>query len=148
MPPKKTAKTTTATTSTNKGAQTTGQTTGQANLCAVELPPSPTPGSMGLQADSDNAPPTNLATAINLLAKNLSSPKKSSTWTKVHKLDVFDGSDTCKLQPFLAQCTLNFWDHPDAFASDSAKVTFTLSYLQGTTLDWFKPSLTSSDSPP
>ena len=71
-----------------------------------------------------------------------------SARTKVHEPDVFDGSDTRKLQPFLVQCTLNFHNHPDAFTSDSDKVTFTLSYLKGTTLDWFEPSLTSSKSPP
>ena len=90
---------------------------------------------MGLQADSDDALPTNLAAAINLLAEILSSLKMSSMQTKVHELDVFDGSDTCKLQLFLAQCTLNFQGFPDMFASDSAKVTFTLSYLKGTVLD-------------
>ena len=68
--------------------------------------------------------------------------------TKVHELDDFDGSDICKLQPFLVQCTLNFHNRPDAFTSDSDKVTFTLSYLKGTALDWFKPSLTSGESPP
>ena len=34
------------------------------------------------------------------------------------------------------------------FSSDSAKVTFALSYLKGTMLDWFKLSLTSGKSPP
>ena len=29
------------------------------------------------------------------------------------------------------------------FADDSAKVTYTLSYLKGSVLDWFEPSLTS-----
>ena len=62
--------------------------------------------------------------------------------------DVFNGSNTCKLQPFLVQCTLNFRNCPDAFTSDSDKVTFTLSYLKDTTLDWFEPSLTSGESPP
>ena len=67
-----------------------------------------------------------------------------TAWTKVHEPDVFDGLDTCKLQPSLVQCTLNFRDCPDAFSSDSAKVTFALSYLKGTALDWFELSLTSS----
>ena len=31
------------------------------------------------------------------------------------------------------------------FANDSAKVTYTLSNLKGTVLDWFKPSLTSGN---
>ena len=67
---------------------------------------------------------------------------------EVRELDVFDGSDTRKLQPFLVQCTLNFHNHPDTFTSNSDKVTFVLSYLKGTALDWFEPSLTSSKSPP
>ena len=83
-----------------------------------------------------------------LLSKSLSSLKKSTAQTKVHKPDVFDRSDTHKLQPFLVQCTLNFDNRPDAVTSDSDKVTFTLSYLKGTMLDWFKLSLTSSESLP
>ena len=77
----------------------------------------------------------------------LSTLKKNSEWTKVCKPDVFDGSDTRKLQPFLVQCTLNFRNHPDAFSTDSAKVTFALSFLKGTVLDWFEPSLTSGLNP-
>ena len=100
---------------------------------------------MSLQVDSNEAQPANLATAITLLSKSLSSPKKSAAWTKVHELDVFDGSDTRKLQPFLVHCTLNFCNHPDAFTSDSDKVTFALSYLKGTVLDWFELSLTSGE---
>ena len=59
MPPKKTtaptapaAETPTATTSTNQEAQATGQAT------IIELPPSPPPGLMSLQVDSDEAQPT------------------------------------------------------------------------------------------
>ena len=149
MPPKKTtaptaqtAKAPTATTSSNQEAQATGHTT------IIELPPSPPPGSMSSQVDSNKAQPTNLAAAITLLSKSLSSPKKSALWTKVRKPDVFDGSNTRKLQPFLVQCTLNFHNRPNAFISDSDKVTFALSYLKGTALDWFEPSLTSGESPP
>ena len=68
-----------------------------------------------------------------LLTKSLLSLKKSAMQTKVHEPDVFNGSDTHKLQPFLVQCTLNFHNHPDMFTSDSDKVTFMLSYLKGTT---------------
>ena len=132
----------TATTSTNQEAQATGHAT------IVELPPSPPPGLMSPQVNFNEAQPANLTTAITLLTQSLSSPKKSAAWTKVHEPDVFDGSDTRKLQPFLVQCTLNFHNRPDAFTSNSDKVTFTLSYLKGTALDWFKPSLTSSESPP
>src|SRR3979490_78748 len=89
----------------------------------------------------------NLAEAIAMLANNLSSPKKSSPRTKVCEPDTFDGSDSRKLQPFLVQCNLNFRDRPDAFSSDSAKVTYVLSYLKGTPLDWFEPTLSSDIDP-
>ena len=81
------------------------------------------------------APTSNLAAALTLLAQSLSTPKKTSKWTKVQDPDIFDGSDTRKLQPFLVQCTLNFRNHPDTFSTDSAKVTFALSYLKRTALD-------------
>ena len=150
MPPKKTTAPTaqatetptTTTTSSNQEAQAPGHAT------IVELPPSPPPGLMSPQVDFDEAQPADLAAAIMLLTQSLLSPKKSAAWTKVHEPDVFDGSDTRKLQPFLVQCTLNFHNHPDTFTSNSDKVTFMLSYLKGTVLDWFKPSLTSGESPP
>jgi hypothetical protein len=54
---------------------------------------------------------------------------------------MFDGSNSRKLQPFLLQCHLNFWDRPNAFSSGSAEVAYALSYLKGTALDWFEPAL-------
>ena len=130
-------------TTTKKGTQAKGQT----SLHIVELLPSnpPSPGSSNSGEGSYyEAPTSNLAATLTLLAQSLSAPKKNSKWTKVQEPDVIDSSDTCKLQPFLVQCTLNFRNHPDTFSTDSAKVTFALSYLKGTALDWFKPSLTSS----
>ena len=88
-----------------------------------------------------------MAATLILLAQSLSAPKENSERTEVQEPDVFDGSDTCKLQPFLVQCTLNFRNCPDAFSTDSAKVTFALSYLKGTALDWFEPLLTSGLNP-
>ena len=126
-----------------KGTQAEGQT----SPCIVELPPSNplSPGSSNSgEGPYYEAPTGDLAAALTLLAQSLSAPKKNSERTKVQELDVFDGLDTHKLQLFLVQCTLNFRNHPDAFSTDSAKVTFTLSYLKGTVLDWFEPSLTSS----
>ena len=83
-----------------KGAQAKGQT----SPCIVELPPSdpPSPGSSNLGEGSYyEAPTSDLATALTLLAQSLSALKKNSERTKVQELDVFDGLDTCKLQPFL-----------------------------------------------
>ena len=139
MPPKKS-------TTTKKGTQAEGQTSPR----IVELPPSDplSPGSSNSGEGSYyEAPTSNLATALTLLAQSLSALKKNFKQTKVRELDVFDGSDTHKLQPFLVQCTLNFRNRPDAFSTDSAKVTFALSYLKGTALNWFEPLLTSSLNP-
>ena len=38
---------------------------------------------------------------------------------------------------------LNFCDCPDTFSNDSTKVTYVLSFLHRTALDWFEPTLTS-----
>ena len=139
MPPKKTM-------TTKKGTQAKGQT----SPCIIELPPSNplSPGSSNSGEGSYYEAPTgDLAAALTLLAQSLSTPKKNSKWTKVQEPDVFDSLDTHKLQPFLVQCPLNFRNRPDTFSTDSAKVTFALSYLKGTVLDWFKPSLTSGLNP-
>ena len=114
--------------------------------CIIELPPydPPSPGSSNSGEGSYYEAPTgDLATALTLLAQSLSAPKKNSERTKVWEPDIFDGSDTHKLQPFLVQCTLNFRNCPDAFSTASAKVTFALSYIKGTALNWFEPLLTS-----
>ena len=92
---------------------------------------------------SDNQPA--LAQAFNQLADGLLNTKRTPTFAQVWEPNPFDRSDTQKLQPFLTQCFLNFRDRPDVFADDSAKVTYTLSYLKGTVLDWFEPSLTSGN---
>ena len=102
MPPKKT-------TTIKKGTQAEGQTFPH----IIELPPSdpPSPGSSNLGEGSYyEAPTSDLATILTLWAQSLSAPKKSSKQTKVWELDVFDGLDTRKLQPFLVQCTLNCCD--------------------------------------
>ena len=127
MPPKKTM-------TAKKGTQAEGQT----SPCIIELPPSnpPSPGSSNSGEGSYYEVLTgDLAAALTLLAQSLSASKKNYKRTKVWEPDVFDGSDTCKSQPFLVQCTLNFRNRPDAFSTDSAKVTFALSYLKGTALN-------------
>jgi Domain of unknown function (DUF4939) len=89
-----------------------------------------------------------LVRALTLLANSIRAPKASKVWTKVCEPDPFDHSNTHKLQPFLVQCQLNFRNRPDTFTSNEAKVTFALSYLKGTTLDYFKPALMDLDKNP
>ena len=90
----------------------------------------------------------NLAKAFGQLADSLNNARKPSVQARVREPDQFDGSDTRKLQPFLTQCLLNFRDRPDAFSDDGAKVTYVLSFLHGTALDWFEPTLTSGHYAP
>jgi Domain of unknown function (DUF4939) len=108
-------------------------------------------GSPPLESVPEETPPpldSELARVLTLLANSIGAPKVSKAQTKVREPDPFDGSDTRKLQPFLVQCQLNFRDRPNAFASDEAKVTFALSYLKGTALDYFEPALMDPDENP
>jgi Ty3 transposon capsid-like protein len=93
-------------------------------------------------------PDLELVWALTLLANSIGALKVSKARTNIHEPDPFDGSDTRKLQPFLVQCQLNFCDRPNTFASDKAKVTFALSYLKGTALDYFEPALMDPDENP
>ena len=90
----------------------------------------------------------NIASALSALAASIGASKKPSSRTRTREPDTFDGSEPRKLQSFLVQCQLNFRDRPEAFSSDDAKVTYALSYLKGTALDWFEPALENpSDEP-
>ena len=55
--------------------------------------------------------------------------------------DPLDGSDPNKLRAFFAQLELVFKARPRTFDSDERKVTYALSYLKGTALQWFEPYL-------
>jgi hypothetical protein len=65
----------------------------------------------------------------------------SSQCSKTREPDVFHGTDTSKLQPFLMQCNLTFSDLPDKYSTDRSKVICTLSFLCGTAMNWFLPGL-------
>ena len=60
--------------------------------------------------------------------------------------DQFDGSDPNKLQCFFTQLELVFKACPQTFDSDEKKVTYAISFLKGTTLQWFEPYLLKGDS--
>src|SRR6202045_4282222 len=62
--------------------------------------------------------------------------------------DTFDGLDVKKLKSFLIQCQLNFLDRPQAFRSDSCKINYVLSYLQGFALEWFEPMILDGEDHP
>jgi hypothetical protein len=66
---------------------------------------------------------------------------------KAKEPDTFDGSDPRKLNNFILQCNLYFRSNP-AYDEDDNKVTFALSYLRGTALEYFEPSILDSDEIP
>src|SRR6266481_5258136 len=84
-----------------------------------------------------------------VLASTIDRVVKSNLLNKV-KLqdpDPFDGSDTRKLRTFVLQCKLNFRDRSDLFQDDTMKVNYMLSYLKGTALDCFEPTLLEMPEP-
>ncbi|CDO78214.1 hypothetical protein BN946_scf184887.g2 [Trametes cinnabarina] len=96
-----------------------------------------------------------LATAIDRFASTLQqaiTPPQSgaSEQHNVRELDQFDGSDPNKLRLFFAQLELVFKAHPRTFKSDEKKVTYAISFLKGTALQWFEPYLLegATDNPP
>ena len=138
----------------------------------INLPTSPTPipsndggdggdepeGNEPSDSDGDNdeglpAPPFanpaqnefgQLLQALRSLRPN-TAPKQKA---KLREPDPFDGSDSRKLRTFLALCQLNFRSHSSAFPKDEAKVNYALSYLKGTALEWFEPSITDGYNEP
>ena len=74
-------------------------------------------------------------------------PAPSSS-AKIRKPDVFDGSDSGKLDAFILQCTLTFRANKRAYSTGEDKVTFAISYLKGTALKHFSPGLTQTGNPP
>ena len=84
---------------------------------------------------------TTLTEAITLMTAELRhrEPKKNNF--KSNKPDTFDGSDPKKLNNFVLLCGLHFRSDPSSFDNDGAKVTFALSYLRGTALEFFEPSV-------
>ena len=93
----------------------------------------------------DDAP--SLATAIMVMTqefqccKNLSS---SCSISKVKELDTFNSSNPWKLNNFILLCNLYFRNNL-SYHDNEPKVTFTLSFLHSTTLEYFKPTILESD---
>src|SRR5882724_4156957 len=71
----------------------------------------------------------------------------SGSKPKLWEPDPFNGSDSQKLRTFILQCKLNFRDCLDMFKSDTAKVSYMLSYLKGSALDCFEPTLLNPNKP-
>ena len=66
---------------------------------------------------------------------------------KAKEPDTFNGSDPCKLNNFILLCNLHF-RRSSAYNTDDAKITFAISYLHGTALEYFEPELLNPNSSP
>jgi Retrotransposon gag protein/Zinc knuckle len=95
--------------------------------------------------EEDSSP--NLAQAIMLMTDQLKRRENPVRQAKAKEPDTFDGSDSRKLNNFILLCNLYF-RHNSSYEDDSTKVTFALSYLRGTALEYFEPSLLDSDDIP
>ena len=100
-----------------------------------------------LQAKILNNLAPNLAKAIMLMTKQLCHHDAPIQKAKAKEPDTFDGSKPRKLNKFILLCDLFFCSNP-VYSDDSNKVTFMLSYLQGTALEFFEPSLLDSNDIP
>src|SRR6266481_8655012 len=111
----------------------------------VKLLP-PTMESVTPTPEADNT--GSLATAIALLAQKLTSPATPTIpRVKIREPDTFDGTDLHQLPTFLLQCSLNFKECADAFATDDVKVTCALSFLMGSAMDCFELYLHDPHNP-
>ena len=89
----------------------------------------------------------NLAQAILLMTRELRRRENPSPKAKAKEPDTFDGSDPKKLNNFILLCNLYFRTN-SAYSDDATKVNFALSYLRGTALEYFEPSILDSDEVP
>ena len=89
----------------------------------------------------------NLAHAIMLMTKELRRRENPANRAKAKEPDTFDGSDPRKLNNFILLCNLYFRTNP-SYSNDETKVTFALSHLRGTALEYFEPSILDSEEIP
>ena len=88
-----------------------------------------------------------VAQSINLLSGKLAQltgaqPPRSAI--KPRAPDAFDGMDPHKLDNFVFQCSMYFAVRSADFPDDESRVTFALSYLTDTPLDWFRTEFNDS----
>jgi hypothetical protein len=73
--------------------------------------------------------------------------RKKTSKSKVKEPDMFDGSDPKKLNNFILLCNVYFCNN-FYYSDDNTKVSFSLTHLRGTALDFFEPMLASNKQLP
>lgn len=89
----------------------------------------------------------NLARAIMLMTNELQRREGTPRSGRTKEPDTFDGSDPKKLSNFILLCNIYFRSNP-SYADDESKVTFALSHLRGTALEFFEPAILDSEETP
>jgi hypothetical protein len=118
------------------------------SIPAVHREPTPENREPTREPSAEYQSTASLAEAITLMTAELKRRQEPQTRkAKAKEPDTFDGSDPRKLNNFILLCNLYFRNNP-AYSEDEAKVTLALSYLRGTALDYFEPSLLDSDDVP
>ena len=83
-----------------------------------------------------------LTKVLTWLVEYVDPDRQEALRIKAKEPNQFNGSDQGKLHGFLLQLKLNFQAKKKSFWSNSDKVTYALSFLKGTALNYFKPYLT------
>src|SRR5580765_4518056 len=99
--------------------------------------------------DDDHTNTQSLAQSLTLLTNKIGSisGSKSKNAIKPRVPDTFDGTDPQKLQTFTFQCSMYLSARASDFPDKESKVTFALSYLKGTPLDWFYAEIRTNFGP-
>jgi hypothetical protein len=93
---------------------------------------------------SSPQPELSLRESLALLSRAVtaySAAPKSKSANKPRIPDVFDGANPRELDTFIFQCSMYFAACSDDFPDDESRVSFVLSYLSDTPLDWFHTEL-------
>jgi hypothetical protein len=85
--------------------------------------------------------------AIRALAAsaNARSEQPRRSRLKVRDPDTFNGQDTSKLRPFLAQLGMVFSSRPEDFPDDESKILYTISFLTGPAFKWFEAEIIGTE---
>jgi retrotransposon gag protein/zinc knuckle protein len=99
------------------------------------------------QASAEAETTASLTQAILLMTQELRRRQNPTPKAKAKEPDTFDGTEPKKLNNFILQCNL-FFRGNSAYSDDSNKVNLALSYLRGTALEYFEPTILDSDEVP
>ena len=59
--------------------------------------------------------------------------------------DTFERSDLEKLDAFMTTVHINFQASPDDFVTEAAKISYIMSFLHGSAINWFTPDILNHD---